>query len=502
MATVFTIGGNTVSYGGFLLREMGGGSLTISKTVTGTGFDPAKTFELTVTFSRAVTYNGTTSTTHTFHLASGQSVTIDNIPEDTDYEVVEAPLSQIDLEAGYRIGSMTGGSGTIPYSGSLTAAATNIYAHGSLTLNLVVNGSGYNASKLKYTVTFDSPIRYSVNGVLIEALSDTYSGDFSQGTPVVLGSIPQNVSYTITETPFSEADANSGYSTGTITGATGIMPYNGSLSATLRYSYVNIPATVNGYRFKFAGSPEPGWQQDASGEWIHYAGTDIYDLITGATSLTLDVFKRKYTNTRWYTGKFEIIRADPEASVANTYRFDFAERITRAVNLNLGSSFFADDMFAGCTALTEVAFTNTPQLLSCERMFLNCQALTSISAVTLKPYDSQYFPEGVGSVYRMFEDCRSLESLPSLNTGAVRYFGLMCYGCASLKTIPLLATDAALDVGGTFGNCYKVESGAFALYNQMAAQADVPAHSGTFTNCGRDTQTGAAELAQIPSDWK
>ena len=27
-------------------------------------------------------------------------------------------------------------------------------------------------------------------------------------------------------------------------------------------------------------------------------------------------------------------------------------------------------------------------------------------------------------------------------------------------------------------------------------------HKSTFYNCGRDTVTGAAELAQIPSDWK
>lgn len=38
---------------------------------------------------------------------------------------------------------------------------------------------------------------------------------------------------------------------------------------------------------------------------------------------------------------------------------------------------------------------------------------------------------------------------------------------------------------------------------QASTQANPPAnHSYTFTNCGRDTPTGAAELAQIPSGWK
>ena len=33
-------------------------------------------------------------------------------------------------------------------------------------------------------------------------------------------------------------------------------------------------------------------------------------------------------------------------------------------------------------------------------------------------------------------------------------------------------------------------------------QGTIPSHSYTFAHCGRDTQTGSAELAQIPSDWK
>jgi len=48
-----------------------------------------------------------------------------------------------------------------------------------------------------------------------------------------------------------------------------------------------------------------------------------------------------------------------------------------------------------------------------------------------------------------------------------------------------------------------VESGALALYQQASTQATPPAyHHYTFYRCGRDTTTGAAELAQIPSSWK
>jgi len=54
-----------------------------------------------------------------------------------------------------------------------------------------------------------------------------------------------------------------------------------------------------------------------------------------------------------------------------------------------------------------------------------------------------------------------------------------------------------------FKGCTGVESGALALYQQASSQ-DIPPtyHYQTFYNCGSNTTTGAAELAQIPSDWK
>jgi len=54
-----------------------------------------------------------------------------------------------------------------------------------------------------------------------------------------------------------------------------------------------------------------------------------------------------------------------------------------------------------------------------------------------------------------------------------------------------------------FVRCYAVESGALALYQQASTQTNPPSsHSNTFRDCGSNTTTGAAELAQIPSDWK
>ena len=70
-------------------------------------------------------------------------------------------------------------------------------------------------------------------------------------------------------------------------------------------------------------------------------------------------------------------------------------------------------------------------------------------------------------------------------------------------TIPLFDTTQLTDVTNAFYECYYIDGGQLALYQQMSSQTNVPSsHGGCFTQCGRDSQTGSVELEQIPSGWK
>ena len=120
---------------------------------------------------------------------------------------------------------------------------------------------------------------------------------------------------------------------------------------------------------------------------------------------------------------------------------------------------------------------------------------------------------GVVDMHNMFSGCSSLISVPLFDTSSVTDMGSMFFNCTSLTDIPLFDTSSVTNMGkrlgsmilrrGTFENCYNVKSGALALYRQASSQTTPPSdHDYTFANCGRDTTTGAAELAQIPSDWK
>jgi hypothetical protein len=126
-------------------------------------------------------------------------------------------------------------------------------------------------------------------------------------------------------------------------------------------------------------------------------------------------------------------------------------------------------IFQSNTNLLEVVGANTSSCTNMSSMFLNCSELTSVAL-----FDTSSCTD----MSRMFQRC------------------------TSLTTVPLFDTSSCTNMNMLFLNCYNVQSGALALYQQASTQATPPSnHSQCFTNCGRDTVTGAAELAQIPTSW-
>lgn len=364
------------------MREAGAGSLTITKTVTGTGFDPAKTFELTVTFDKPVTYNGTTSTTHTFNLASGQSVTITNIPENTHYEVAESPLSAADIAAGYRIGNMSGGSGTITGGGSMSASATNLYEGTMLPAN---------------TIRFR----------------------------------------------FSDAS------------------YDPSVSFVPR----NNPA----YEWTRVSSSPNVWDCHINTSWRQaFNGAGVYPEPIHFESYGLIVIE------------------------PCVYDYDHTKTIT-VVDANLTGATSLNGTFEFCEQLVAVEkLSGTEGISDFNYAFQGCSALSSVAAFDVS---------GADAVDQMFAST-ALEHAPALNTSHVSDFSGMFVDCAHLREVPLYDTSSATDVSHMFYNCTNVESGALAMYNQLAQLSPAPLYTKCFGDCGSGTTTGAAELAQIPSDWK
>ena len=430
MAKVFNIGGNTISYGGFLLRELGSGSLTISKTVSGSGFDPTKTFELMVVFSVPITYNGTTSTTHTFNLAHGQSVTISNIPELTTYEVTETPLSQQDIEAGYSIIGITDRSGKIGNASAITAVAENYH-------------SLLSAKHIR--IEFNDP------------------------------------NYDPTQ-------------------------YNWKSSVT----WTRVSTTPNVWDCENTDSV---WRPANFGtNWPSFSGTSYKVLSMNAEGVTDTSYMFGYSEI---TSISDVSRTDSVASM--DYMFTTCRSLTSVDLFDIRNVTSMDKMFEFCSSLQTIPQFDTSNVTSMEYTFAGCSSLTSVPLLDTSSVDTmngafwmctslqtipQFDTSGVTDMDDMFMGCSSLTSVPLLDTGNVTSMVRMFTNCTSLQTIPLFDTSSLVSVHQTFMGCVNVRSGALALYNRMSGQPFPPSsHENCFSDCGRNTSTGRAELAQIPVSW-
>lgn len=197
---------------------------------------------------------------------------------------------------------------------------------------------------------------------------------------------------------------------------------------------------------------------------------------------TNDVWDITYNNTDWsnllYSERvyvYEILGANTTGVTAMGRRFEVG-------------------LFKSCYNLTSIPLFDTRSVTSMAQMFYGASKLTSVPL-----FDTS----ACNTMQSLFEDCSKLEIVPLFNTTSCTDMQYMFRRCGALRQITLFDTTNVTNTYLMFQECYQVESGALALYQQMSTQANPPAnHEACFRDCGRDTVTGAAELAQIPSSWK
>ena len=152
------------------------------------------------------------------------------------------------------------------------------------------------------------------------------------------------------------------------------------------------------------------------------------------------------------------------------------------------------NMFWLCTSLSSVNIFDTSNITGMRELYDRCYSLLNVPSLNVSNVID------LGSLYSY---CYSLTSIPYIDTRNANYIDYICFNCSALKEVPLLDTTNVLNCVHAFQGCVNVESGALALYQQASTQANIPYyHNETFRNCGINTTAGAAELAQIPNDWK
>lgn len=130
------------------------------------------------------------------------------------------------------------------------------------------------------------------------------------------------------------------------------------------------------------------------------------------------------------------------------------------------------------------------------RSFYNCKNIRSVGPL--------YNTESIQNGQAMFacDAGGSIVHVSPFDTSGMAMFNYMFYKQSKLKEIPLLDTSNSGGVSYMYYGCVNVERGILAAYNEMISHGRVGNHYLTFHDCGINTESGRAELAQIPDDWK
>ena len=102
------------------------------------------------------------------------------------------------------------------------------------------------------------------------------------------------------------------------------------------------------------------------------------------------------------------------------------------------------EMFQECRSLTSIPLFDTSNVTNMYGMFYYCTALTSIPL-----FDTS----NVTDMYGMFYYCTALTSIPLLDTRSVTNMSSMFNNCSSLTTIPLLNTSKVTNMSYMFYLC-------------------------------------------------
>lgn len=212
--------------------------------------------------------------------------------------------------------------------------------------------------------------------------------------------------------------------------------------------------------------------------------TDVYDVYRSGTSFAFLLY--------YCFNVVEVLGANTTGITNMAYMFAECRFLTSVPLFDTSSVTDMSGTFCYCYHLTSVPLFNTSNVTDMAQMFWCCTRLTTVPLLdTSKATIVEY----------MFSES-GITTVPLFNTSSVTNMHAMFLDCHSLTSVPLLNTSKVTGMNGAFQGCYNVESGALALYQQASSQANPPSnHNYAFYECGRDTVTGAAELAQIPSSW-
>ena len=274
-----------------------------------------------------------------------------------------------------------------------------------------------------------------------------------------------------------------------------MITYNNSVlkvgSSWLEPSPINLPPCTIRFLFEDSSFDPTTYRSDwvAGSTWTRVASSpNVWDYYRQASSWHSE-FASKMPSSNHH-----VIASNTSGitNLAFLFHYDYGLKTVSA--LNTGDATDVNSVFAGCEHLERVpSVLDVSTATNTSFLFYGCSVLSVFPSLDLvNSTDAE----------AMFFNCFNMTTFPTLyNTGSVENFSSMFQG-TSITSIPLFDTSSADTVDEMFRGCVDVQGGALAMYNQLSTQAHQPVYYyNCFYECGSDTVSGAAELAQIPSSW-
>ena len=252
------------------------------------------------------------------------------------------------------------------------------------------------------------------------------------------------------------------------------------------YNPLNLPSNTVRVRTNDGNAPRIFGETSYETATLVPGTNDVYDVYKSGTSFSNLFYQSENV--------IEVLGANTTGITNMNSMFEFCGALTNVPLFDTSNVTRMTGMFKHCSSLTSIPLFDTSNVTRMASMFFGCSSL-----ITVPLFNTSKVTNTAG----MFEDCSALTNVPLFDTSNVTNMGDMFDGCSSLTSIPLFDTSSVTIMSYMFYNCINVESGALELYKQASSHTTPPSeHTQVFYNCGSNTQTGSAELAQIPDDWK
>lgn len=164
--------------------------------------------------------------------------------------------------------------------------------------------------------------------------------------------------------------------------------------------------------------------------------------------------------------------------------------------------------------------TGTGQFTMFDTMFQHAHHLKRIGSIDVHSgyqfvamfrgcYELENIPELVGlgntnitNIYFMFSLCYAIKELPLFDTSHVTNAKGAFRDCYEVTKIPNYDFSSVTNVEQMLKDNFKIKEGILETYDKLLARGDaITNHADCFTDCGRDTEEGRAQLYQISQDW-